>query len=212
MEEDTQTRQFTGRPAFEEVWAALLVTDKNLREAAGKMRETEQRVRNIVNDLERKFGKTSRKIDDMFVPRLERQFGAMGFVFDRSAERAVFGNREFPSCYAEIDVFLENGDRAVAVAVKPWLCIAGKTGEGTGDPMGPIEANTGDIREHIERMEKLRRWFNVNNDRRKLYGAVAAAVFPANVLGFALERGFYVIDYAEDRAGVREPEGGAREW
>jgi hypothetical protein len=41
-------------------------------------------------------------------------------------------------------------------------------------------------------MEKLRRCFDPHNDRRKLYRPVVAAVFPLNVPGFVLERGFYV--------------------
>jgi hypothetical protein len=61
-------------------------------------------------------------------------------------------------------------------------------------------------------MEKLRRYFDLTGDWRKLYGAVAAAVFPAEALGFALEQGFYVIEYAEERVKVRRPEGGAKAW
>ena len=164
-------------------------------------------MRKPAGDLEKEFGKTGRKIDDMFIPRLEGEFGALGFVFDRSAERAVFGNREYPSCYAEIDVFLEDRDRAVAVAVKarPYF-DGGKGGEAAADRPGLGEASIDDVREHVERMEKLRRHFKLTGDGRKLYGAVAAAVFPADVLGFALKQGFYVIEYAEGCIKVRKPE------
>jgi hypothetical protein len=212
--ENTQTRQLTGRTAFEDVWAALLVMEKHLKEAIGRIRETDRKMWKIVGDLKKGFGKTHRKIDDMFIPRLERQFGVMGFVFDRSAERTLFGNREYPSCHTEIDVFLEDCYRAVAVAVKSRPCIGddGKYGEVMADLPGLTEANIDDIRKHIERMKKLRRHFDMIGDYRKLYGAVAAAVFPANVLDFALQEGFYVIKYAEDNIEVRKPEDRAKAW
>jgi hypothetical protein len=179
---------------FEDVWEVLLDTDRKLRETAGRIRETEERIRKVAGDLERELGKARRKADEMFVDRLERQFGVMGFVFERSAEKARFGNREFPGCYAEIDVFLENRERGLAV----WMAGG--------------EAEAGDVRGHIERMGRLRRSFGLNKDWRELYGAVAAGSFPAKVLRFALDQGFYAIEYAGGRLGVREPEGGARAW
>jgi Holliday junction resolvase-like predicted endonuclease len=51
----------------------------------------------------------------------------------------LIGSKEH-NIYAEIDVFLENGDAALAVEVK-------------------TQANIADIRDHVERMEKLRRNF-----------------------------------------------------
>ena len=202
--ENTQTRQLTPSVTFEDVWAALMVTDKYVKETLEKIRKTDERMRKLAGDLEKEFGKTGRKIDDMFIPRLEGEFGALGFVFDRSAERAVFGNREYPSCYAEIDVFLEDRDRAVAVAVKGRPYFDG--GETVAARPGLGEASIDDVREHVERMEKLRRHFKLTGDGRKLYGAVAAAVFPAAVLGFALKQGFYVIEYAEGDVKVRKAE------
>jgi hypothetical protein len=71
--------------------------------------------------------------------------------------------------YAEIDVFLENGDAALAVEVK-------------------TRANTADVREYVERMQKLRRYFDLHNDRRALYGAVAAN--PRECPGFRVKAGF----------------------
>ena len=213
--ETTQTRQQTGSVTFEDVWAALLVTDEYVKETLKKIRKTDERTQKLVDDLAKELSKTGRKIDDMFISRLTRQFSALGFVFDRSAERAVFGNREYPGCYAEIDVFLEDRGRAVAVAVKSRACIddAGKHGEVMADPAGlTTEANIDDVREHIERMKKLRRHFDLTGDYRTLYGAVAAEVFPANVLDFTLKHGFYAIKHAEDYIEVRQPEGGAKGW
>jgi hypothetical protein len=69
-----------------------------------------------------------------------------------------------------------------------------------------------DVQDHVKRMEKLRRHFDLRNDRRKLYGAVAAAIFPANGLAFALKKSFYVIGQSGDNVSVRKPEGEVRAW
>jgi hypothetical protein len=194
---------------FEAVWAALLNTDAYLKETAGKIREAEGKARRALGELERQFGTGDRKIDDRFIPRLERQFNALGFVFWRSAERAHFGFREFPSCYAEIDVFMENSDRALAVAVAARL---GPPGENAADPGGLMGASIEDILEHLEQMEKLRRCFDLTGDRRELYGAVAAEAFPQEALEFALSQGLYAVEYTEEQVKARKPECGGKAW
>lgn len=190
-QDDVQTAREA--PAFGNVWATLLDTDECLREAVGKMREANRKMQGIVSNLEKKFGVADRAINDTFVPLLERHFNVMGFFFQRSAEKARFGNPEYPSCYVEIDLFLENHSRAVAVAAK-------------------AETTIDDILQHIERMEKLRRHFDLHNDRRELYGTVAAAVFPADAPDFALDRGLYVVEYSADQIAVTKPPSGARVW
>jgi hypothetical protein len=90
-------------------------------------------------------------------------------------------------------VFLENGDTALAVEVK-------------------TQANINDVREHVERMEKLRQYFELHQDRRALYGALAAAIIPDNVLDFALKQGFYVIRQSGDNVRIVEPQGKPKAW
>jgi hypothetical protein len=150
-------------------------------------------------------------LDDQFVPRLERHFNTQGFFFERSAERARFGSRDYVSCYAEIDVFLENCHRALAVAVaRSAADEAGTPRE--ADSARFARADFADIRDHLEQMERLRRHFDLNNDRRELYGAVAAAGFSAPALDYALDRGLYVVICAEEQVEVKRPGGGAKVW
>jgi hypothetical protein len=61
-------------------------------------------------------------------------------------------------------------------------------------------------------MEKLRRYFDLHHDTRKLYGAVAAAIIPGNVRDFALTQGFYVIEQSGDSVAITKPEGSPRAW
>jgi hypothetical protein len=61
-------------------------------------------------------------------------------------------------------------------------------------------------------MKKLRRHFDLRNDKRALYGAVAAAILPENVHDYALKQGFYVIKQLGDNVSVEEPQDKAKAW
>ncbi|MDR1352294.1 MAG: hypothetical protein LBK05_03335, partial [Treponema sp.] len=70
-----------------------------------------------------------------------------------------------------------------------------------------------DVKDHIGRMEKLRRYADGHGDSRRLMGAVAGAIFPDGVKSFALKSGFYVIEQAGDTAKIDVPDGFIpREW
>jgi hypothetical protein len=87
----------------------------------------------------------------------------------------------------EIDLFLENGDCAVAVEVKANL-------------------KTDDVSDHMNRMEKLRVYADARKDARKFYGAVAGAVMSKEAREFALKNGFYVIAQSGDTMTIDVPE------
>jgi hypothetical protein len=188
---------------FEKVWAMFQETDKKIQETGKQIKETDKELKEqfketdrllrqnqkMMSDLGRKFGTI---IEHMFIPNLKEKFNALGYVFEKSSPNVLIGNKEH-NIYAEIDVFLENGGCALAVEVK-------------------TQANIADVREHVERMEKLRRYFDLHNDTRKLYGAVAAAIIPDNVRDFALKQGFYVIEQSGDNVAIKEPEGSPRAW
>jgi predicted AAA+ superfamily ATPase len=193
-----ETQQNTTLPSgyegltFEKVWAMFRETDKKFQETNKKFQENEKLLRQnqkMMSALGRKFGKV---IEHMFIPNLKEKFNLLGFEFEKSSPDVLIGSKEH-NIYMEIDVFLENSDNALAVEVK-------------------TQANIDDIREHVERMEKLRRYFDLHDDRRKLYGAVAAAVIPENVHDFALKQGFYVIKQSGDNISVEEPQNKARAW
>jgi hypothetical protein len=164
-------------------------TDRQLKE---QFQETERLMRQnqkMMGDLGRKFGTI---IEHMFIPNLKEKFNALGYVFEKSSPNVLVESIDRQIC-TEIDVFLENGDCALAVEVK-------------------TQANINDIREHVERMEKLRRYFDLHHDTRKLYGAVAAAVIPGNVHDYALKQGFYIIRQSGDNVSIEKPRGKPRAW
>jgi hypothetical protein len=168
--------------------------EKRREEEEKRFQENERLLRQnqkMMSDLGRKFGKI---IEHMFIPNLKENFNALGYEFEKSSPNVLIESKDH-QIYTEIDVFLENGDCALAVEVK-------------------TQANIDDIREHIERMEKLRRYFDLHHDPRKLFGAVAvaAAVMPGNVHDFALKQGFYIINQTGDNLSVEEPPNKAKAW
>ena len=76
--------------------------------------------------------------------------------------------------YAEIDAMLENGIQAMAVEVK-------------------VNLKPTDVDNHIERMEKIRKYADLHGDKRQFYGAVASTVISKEVELYAIRHGFYVI-------------------
>ncbi|MDR0452630.1 MAG: hypothetical protein LBH15_06260 [Treponema sp.] len=178
--------------SFEKVWAMFQETDRRFQETDRKFQETDKKFKEnqkMMSDLGRKFGKI---IEHMFIPNLKEKFNALGYEFEKSSPNVLIESREH-KLYAEVDVLLENGGCALAVEVK-------------------TQANIDDVREHVRRMEKLRRYFDLHGDRRDLYGAVAAAIFPGNVLDFALRQGFYVVRQSGDNVSVEEPKGRPKAW
>jgi hypothetical protein len=207
--------------SFEKVWAMFQETDRRFREADKRSRETDRRLKEQAEEADRRFQETerllkeqtqetdrqirqnqkqmgdlSRKfgkiIEHMFIPNLKEKFNALGYVFETSAPNVLIESDEH-RIYMELDVFLENGDCVLAVEVK-------------------TQASIDDVKEHIERMEQLRRYFDLKKDRRNIYGAVAAAVIPKNVHDFALKRGFYIITQSGDTVNLEDPKENLRAW
>jgi hypothetical protein len=97
----------------------------------------------------------------------------------------------------QIDLLLENGDVAILIEVKTTL-------------------ETADVRKHIERLEKYRRWVDSKGkgDNMRFIGAVAGAVIEGEADKFAMENGMYVIVQSGEAVEIVTPPEGfkAKEW
>jgi hypothetical protein len=193
---------------FEKVWAMFQETDRKFQETDRQFKETDRKFQEAREESDRQDQKarlelkeirreTQKILDDlgrklgvvdtyMFIPNLHTQFHRFGFTFGKSSTNLFIQDR-IHQIHTEVDVLLENGDCAMAVEIK-------------------TQPNSNDIRDHVERMEKLRQWADLHNDNRKLYGAIAGAIFPDNVLNYALKRGFYVIEQSGDTLNVTAPD------
>jgi hypothetical protein len=73
---------------------------------------------------------------------------------------------------------------------------------------------TEDVNDHVQRMEKARRYADLHGDPRKYRGAVAGMVVNEDVRDYILGKGFYAIEPSGDTFNIIEPTGKyrPREW
>jgi hypothetical protein len=103
------------------------------------------------------------------------KFRTLGYDVTRYGRNLTFENKDL-EISGEIDLFLEDGDVSILIEVKTTL-------------------ETADVRKHIERMEKYRRYADARkrDDAKRFIGAVAGAVVSDEVVKFAHENGMYAI-------------------
>ncbi|GMO47086.1 MAG: hypothetical protein Pg6C_09160 [Treponemataceae bacterium] len=186
---------------FEQVWAALMENREQIRETerlidrvARKIEATAEQARvtdKRVGELTGRFGEV---VEYMIVPNLVAKFRELGFEFTRAGPDVKIADREH-GIHAEVDAFLENGDKVMIVEIKS-------------------KPNTDDVKDHVEKMEKLRRYADLKGDGRKYLGAIAGVVVGESVANYALKNGFYVIEPSGDTFNIIEPKGKyrPREW
>jgi hypothetical protein len=157
-----------------------------------QMKETDKLIKENakqIGKLSNRFGET---VEYMVVPNLVKKFKELGFVFERACQNTKITDRE-DRIVAEIDAFMENGDKAMAVESK-------------------VKPSIDDINNHIKRMEKLRDYADRHHDTRKYLGAIAGVVFGEGVKPYALSRGFYVLEPSGGTFNIIEPVGDCLPW
>jgi hypothetical protein len=190
-----ETTQNTGAsPAFEEAWAFLQETARIVKEVSQQQKETDRQIKETnkrMGEFSNRFGEV---VEYMVVPGLVEKFRELGFEFTRASPNVEIADREH-DIFMEIDAFLENGDKAMIVEIKS-------------------KPSFKDIDDHIMRMEKLRTYADLRNDKRKYLGAVAGVVFSESAIAYALQNGFYVVEPSGETFKITRPEGKyhPREW
>jgi hypothetical protein len=179
---------------FEKVWAMFQETDRKMQEtdrkwqeAAREVAETARMVRENSRNISKLGDRFGDLVEHLVAPNLLEKFNALGFNFGRAGPNVVYKDSR-GGIIAEVDIMLENGDTALAVEVKAKL-------------------TSSDVREHIKRMETLRRYADEHEDKRRFVGAVAGAIIPPGVKPFAIKNGFYVVEQAGDTVKIDVPEG-----
>jgi len=187
---------------FEKVWAVIIETRKEMRESYQEtqkvMQESQKKTDKIIADLSKNIGGLGNSLgqftESMFGPELFRKFKEYGFTFGKQAPHVKYYDQN-EKLIAEVDLFLEDGDYAMLVEIKTDLSVE-------------------DINEHLERIEKVRKYMDVRNEKRKLVGAVAGGTVPVNILKYAQKKGLYVILQNGDSTAIADTPKGfiAREW
>ena len=165
-------------------------TDKQMQETKQFMNETFRQLKEDGKRLDKQIGDLGNKFGEMaehtILPNLLAKFEKLGFTFTK-ANRTDIKDKEH-NIFTDVDAFLENGEKVMCVEIKNKLKVD-------------------DIDDHIERMEKLRVYADLHNDKRAYLGAVAGVIFSESERVYALKKGFYVIEPSGETFNITEPTG-----
>jgi hypothetical protein len=206
--------QATNPPTFESVWALMdrigerldrigekqaeLVasqkeTDRQLKETDRQLKEDTQRLKDELNikigSLTNLFGDLT---EGMIAPKICEKFNEFGFSFLKAGPNPSYTD-EANGISFEVDIMLENSDKAMLIEVKTKL-----TKER--------------IDKHILRLKKMRKYANLHGDKRTFLGAVAGIVVTDEIRKYALSKGLYFIEYAGETFYITSPNGEPKEW
>ena len=205
---------------FETVWAALMEnreqlkeTDRQLKENAREVREALRALRETaqwqeetarqmketdrqMQEYNKRFGDFTNRfgevVEYMIAPNLREKFKDFDLNFPKANSNTDVADYD-NNIFFEIDVMLENGDKAMLVEVKTKL-------------------TTEDVKDHVKRLEKMRIYADLHDDKRAFLGAVAGVVMTTNVKKYALKQGFYVIEPSGETFNITPPSGQPKEW
>ena len=197
--QDARHPQDAHPPTFESVWAGLQETDRIIKEVGRKQEETDRQLKEtdrIVKETSRQMGMLNNRfgeiVEYMVAPNLREKFWEMGLKFHQTNTDTVFSDDNKVTLF-EVDVLLENGDKAMLVETK-------------------VTFTTEDVKEHIELLEKMRKYADLHGDKRAFLGAVAGVVMTSQVKKYALKQGFYVIEPSGETFNITPPSGKPKEW
>jgi hypothetical protein len=173
------------KATLDNVWAAIAEVAEAHRETEKALKETQR----IVGDLGNRFGDIA---EQMLVPGLVDKFEQFGLSFGKLSHNIKWKKKDH-NVSMELDALLENGKQAMVVEVKARLDKA-------------------DIDEQISRMEKVRRYADLEGDTRQFLCAMAALSAPGRVIEYALSKGFYLILSSGEDVKITRPVSGPGVW
>ncbi|MDR1578753.1 MAG: hypothetical protein LBS35_00215 [Synergistaceae bacterium] len=180
------------RKSREETDRQLQETDRQLQETARQIREMNEETNRKMKETDKRFGALDNRFGELAEhlvgPNIMEKFNALGFRFnDISTGRRKIITGKDKQHIAEFDILMENGESSVGVEVKSK----------------PSER---DVKDHVRRLEILRRHKDTIGDKRKIYGALAGAIMPDSVKNAALKAGMYAITQTGDTVKIDIPE------
>jgi len=209
--ENTQTiPDYPRGITFEQVWAALMEDRESRKETALRMEETDRQMKETarlfeeskietdrqIKDMNKRFDEYSNRLGEiteyMVAPKLCEKFNELGFNFSKASRNTKVTDYK-NNIFFETDVFMENGEKAIIVEIKTNL----------------TERN---INNHVERLEKMRKYSDLRGDKRVFLGAVAGVVIPDDIKELAFKNGFFVVEPSGETFIITAPQGKPKEW
>jgi hypothetical protein len=180
------------RESQKELRESQKATDRQMKETDRRMQETDKRMQETDKRLGKLGNRFGEVVEYMIAPNLCEKFTDFGLVFPK-ANSGTRVSDYVNNIHFEVDVMLENGDKALLVEVKTKLL-------------------TEHIKEHIKRLEKMRNYADLHGDKRMFLGAVAGVVVTANVKEYALKQGLFLIEPSGESFNITPPQGKPKEW
>ena len=184
-QEETRRQQEETARLMEETRRRQEETARQIEETNRQMKETDRQLGKLGN----RFGDV---IEHMVAPNLRQKFKELGYTFPKVNQNSNVSDFD-NDIFLENDFLLENGDMALLVEVK-------------------VNLTTEDVKEHIERLEKMRKYADLHGDKRTFLGAVAGVVMTENVRDYALKQGFFVIEPSGETFNIIPPKNEPKEW
>ena len=179
---------------YETIRAIMQDTAQRMQENARQLDKMQEQQKETDRKISKLGSRLGEMIEYMVKPNLIQKFNDLGFVFTKVYPEATIEDK-INNIFTEIDITLEDGNKVMIVEVKSKPDIS-------------------DIKEHIERMQKVKRHADLHGDRRTFLGAIAGMIVNDNERIYALKNGFYVIEPSGETFTITEPNGlySPREW
>jgi hypothetical protein len=164
------------------------VTLDDIQENFDRIQKSQDEAWKAIKETQRNIGGLNNSmgslVEHFMITGLPQKFKKLGFTFDRiTTVKWADGENNI---YAEIDGLLENGKQALVVEVKTTL-------------------RNEDVDEHLERMEKVRKYADLHDDKREFFGAMTAAIVSKSSREYALKKGFFVIEPLGEDVKITKP-------
>jgi len=150
------------------------------RELKKRMDASQKRIEKNLGDMGNSIGLLT---ESMFTNELWKKFRDFGIPVTEQVSHRKFGDDEIG--FAEVDVFMENGEYAIAVEIKTKMTIER-------------------IDDHLDRIEIVRRHMDKRGDARKLLGAVGCGTIYENEIKYAQKKGLYVVIQSGDSVAIAD--------
>jgi predicted RNase H-related nuclease YkuK (DUF458 family) len=161
------------------------IIKENTRESKERSKEIDKKI----SKLGERFGEMT---EYLVVPNLVEKFRKLGFDFRKCHQNEEIIDRE-NDIITEVDITLENSEKVMIIEVK-------------------TKPSTDDVKDHIERMKKIRRHADLHGDKRRFLGTIAGMVIKENVRDFIHKNGFFAIEPSGETFVILPPKREAKEW
>jgi hypothetical protein len=169
-----QSAQFETDRILKELSAEIKETSREIKENSREIKEVQKETAREIKAVNTSIGRLSNRlgefVEEAVRPSAVRLFRERG-IDVHEVHQNVTSDREGSAF--EIDLLVVNNQDVVAIECKNNLSID-------------------DVNEHLERLEKIKR-FLPDHVNKRISGAVAGMVIPANVATYAIKKGLYVI-------------------